>query len=140
MIAHEITAVRSSFRSLAPIADQAAALFYARLFELDPSLRQLFHGDMQTQGRKLFQLIGAALASLDDNVGLAAGLRQVGAVNTTDGMRDEHFATLGAALVWTLEKSLGSQLTPEAKSAWKVASYELATAAKSGAHVGANAA
>jgi hemoglobin-like flavoprotein len=139
MTAHEITAVRNSFRHLAPIADQAAALFYARLFELDPSLRQLFHGDMQTQGRKLFQLIGAALASLDETGEIASGIRQVDAVNADIGVRGEHFATISAALIWTLEKSLGSQFTPEARSAWKIAASQLAAAAKGGAPVGANA-
>ncbi|HLP24683.1 MAG TPA: hemin receptor, partial [Acidobacteriota bacterium] len=58
MSPQEIQLVRSSFAQVVPIADQAAALFYARLFELDPSLRALFHGDMAAQGKKLMQAIG----------------------------------------------------------------------------------
>jgi hemoglobin-like flavoprotein len=36
--------VQSSFAKVAPIADQAADLFYNRLFEIDPSLRPMFPG------------------------------------------------------------------------------------------------
>ena len=40
------TLVQESFATIAPIADDAAALFYRRLFELDPSLEHMFRGDM----------------------------------------------------------------------------------------------
>src|SRR6185436_809482 len=40
----EIKLVKDSFLKITPIAQQAAALFYARLFELDPQLRGMFRG------------------------------------------------------------------------------------------------
>ncbi|RYF62188.1 MAG: hemin receptor, partial [Comamonadaceae bacterium] len=39
MTPHQIELVQSSFAKVVPIADQAAALFYARLFELAPDVR-----------------------------------------------------------------------------------------------------
>jgi hemoglobin-like flavoprotein len=48
------------------IAPQAAALFYANLFELNPTLKTLFRGNMQVQGKKLMQMIGAAVGKLND--------------------------------------------------------------------------
>ena len=57
--------VRDSFAQVVPIAPQAAALFYDRLFVLDPSLKPLFKGDMNDQGRKLMAMIGTAVANLD---------------------------------------------------------------------------
>ena len=45
--------VQESFAAVAPIADEAAVLFYRRLFELDPSLERMFRGDMTEQRRKL---------------------------------------------------------------------------------------
>jgi hypothetical protein len=45
MNAIQIQHVQDSFRLVAPIADEAAALFYSRLFELDPELRELFTAD-----------------------------------------------------------------------------------------------
>lgn len=118
MTPHEIALIQDSFRKLSPMADQVAPLFYARLFELDPSLRQLFHGDMETQGRNLMQAIGSAVASLHEFAAAASSLQQLGARHTGYGVRDEHYATVGSALLWTLQKSLGAEFTPALKSAW----------------------
>jgi hypothetical protein len=57
--------VRDSFAKVVPIAPQAAALFYDRLFMLDPSLKLLFEGDMIEQGRLLMAMIGTAVDNLD---------------------------------------------------------------------------
>lgn len=118
MNAREILLVRSSFQKLAPIAEQAAALFYARLFELDPALRPLFRGDMREQGRKLMQMIALAVGALDRLDTILPAVRQLGARHTDYGVRDEHYATVGAALLWTLEKGLGAEFTPELRDAW----------------------
>jgi hemoglobin-like flavoprotein len=114
----EIALVKESFRNVLPIADQAAALFYARLFELDPSLRHLFRGDMVEQGRKLMTMIGTAVASLDRLDQIVPAVRQLGARHGGYGVREEHYATVGAALLWTLEKGLGAQFTPAVREAW----------------------
>jgi hypothetical protein len=39
MTPEQVTAVQTSFAKVAPIADQAAALFYGRLFETAPETR-----------------------------------------------------------------------------------------------------
>jgi hypothetical protein len=44
--------VQTTFARIAPSADEAAAMFYERLFELDSTLRPLFKGDLREQGRK----------------------------------------------------------------------------------------
>jgi hypothetical protein len=36
------------------------------------------------------------------------------------GVRDEHYDTVGGALLWTLEKGLGEAFTPDVKEAWTV--------------------
>lgn len=118
MTPNEITLVKESFRQVAPISDQAAAIFYARLFELDPSLRPLFRGDMVEQGRKLMAMIAMVVASLDKLDRLVPTVRELGARHVTYGVRDEHYATVGAALLWTLEKGLGPAFTAETRQAW----------------------
>src|SRR5262245_59629297 len=50
MTPKQITIVQSTFEQIRPMAEDAAALFYTRLFTLDGSLRALFKGDMQQQG------------------------------------------------------------------------------------------
>jgi hemoglobin-like flavoprotein len=102
----EINLVHDTFRQIARISDQAAALFYARLFELDPSLRPMFRGDMTEQGRKLMHVLALAVSSLDRIETLLPAVRQLGVKHTGYGVREEHYATVGEALLWTLEKGL----------------------------------
>jgi hemoglobin-like flavoprotein len=114
----EVLLVRDSFRKVVPIADKAAALFYARLFELDPTLRRLFHGDMREQGEKLMAMIAQAVASLDDLDTLLPIVRALGARHAGYGALDHHYTTVGSALLWTLEKGLGAEFTPAVRNAW----------------------
>src|SRR5438067_2250326 len=65
MVPAQVQIVRETFAKVEPISDQAAALFYGRLFELDPSLRPMFRGDMAEQGRKLMQTIAVVVHGLD---------------------------------------------------------------------------
>src|SRR6478752_6574407 len=54
--------VQDSWEQVAPIAETAAELFYSRLFELDPTLRQLFAAtDMKAQGKMLMQMLAVAV-------------------------------------------------------------------------------
>jgi hemoglobin-like flavoprotein len=114
----DIALVKDSFRQVLPIADQAAALFYARLFELDPQLRHLFRGDMVEQGRELMAMIATAVASLERIDTLVPAVRQLGARHAGYGVTEEHYGTVGAALLWTLEKGLGPGFTPAVREAW----------------------
>ena len=118
MTSSEISLVKESFRMIAPSSDQAAALFYARLFELDPELREVFRGDMVEQGRKLMHMIATAVAALDRIDTLLPAVRDLGARHARYGMNEEHYATAGAALMWTLEKGLGADFTPSVRDAW----------------------
>jgi len=110
--------VQDTFDSIAPIADDAAALFYRRLFELDPTLRTMFRGDMAEQRRKLMNMIGAAVRGLDRLEQLVPVVQDLGRKHVGYGVEDRHYDTVGAALLWTLEKGLGSGFTPEVKEAW----------------------
>jgi hemoglobin-like flavoprotein len=113
-----ITHVQSTWKTVEAIAPQAAELFYANLFAADPSLRPLFKGDMAAQGRKLMQMIGAAVGKLDDLDTLVPILRNLGARHAGYGVQDAHYDTVGRALLRTLEQGLGEAFTPEVKDAW----------------------
>ena len=116
--------VQQSFVLVAPIADDAAALFYRRLFELDPSLERMFRGDMTEQRRKLMQMLTAAVKGLDRLEQLVPVVEDLGRRHAGYGVADAHYDTVGAALLWTLEKGLGQAFTPEVQDAW-VAVYGL---------------
>ena len=70
--------VQQTFAKVVPIADQAAALFYGRLFEMDPSLRPLFKTDLVEQGKKLMQMIGVAVKGLDTLDQLVPAVQNLG--------------------------------------------------------------
>ncbi len=110
--------VRQSFAKVAPIAPTAAAMFYQRLFTLDPSLRPLFKGNMEEQGRKLISMIGTAVANLHRLHSIAAALRDLGRRHAGYGVQSSHYDTVATALLWTLEQGLGEDFTPETRQAW----------------------
>ena len=127
------TLVQDSFATIATIADDAAILFYQRLFELDPSLRPLFRGDMAEQRKKLMQMIAAAVKGLDRLEQLVPAVRDLGRRHGGYGVVDRHYETVGEALLWTLEMGLGRGFTPELKEAWAAVYTLLATTMKEAA-------
>ncbi len=125
--------VQGTFASIATIADDAAILFYQRLFELDPSLRPMFRGDMAEQRKKLMQMITAAVKGLDRLEQLVPVVQSMGRRHAGYGVQESHYETVGAALLWTLEAGLGRQFTPEVKEAWAAVYGLLATTMKDAA-------
>ena len=118
MNGEQINLVQESFGKVVPIADTAAALFYGRLFDIDPALEPLFKGDMVEQGRKLMQMIGVAVKSLDRLEQVLPAVRMLGARHAGYGVREKDYDTVGSALIWTLKKGLGDGFTPETEAAW----------------------
>lgn len=118
MTPRQIELVQSSFAQVAPIADQAAALFYHHLFSADPSLKPLFKGDMQAQGQKLMQMIGVAVGKLNELEVLVPVLQRLGERHADYGVEDGHYATVGSALLQTLSQGLGDAFTEEVEEAW----------------------
>jgi uncharacterized protein YjbI with pentapeptide repeats/hemoglobin-like flavoprotein len=111
--------VQSTFVKVALIADKAAELFYARLFEIDPTTKPLFaKTNMREQGSKLMQMIGAAVSGLDNLAALVPHVEALGKRHVAYGVKKEQYETVGAALIWTLEQGLGADFTPEVKAAW----------------------
>ena len=114
----QVQLVQESFAKVLPIADLAAAMFYNRLFETAPGLKQLFKGDMQQQGKRLMSMIAAAVRGLNDLDKLVPVVQQLGVRHHGYGVQDKDYATVGAALLWTLEQGLGVAFTDEVKRAW----------------------
>jgi hemoglobin-like flavoprotein len=126
--------IRQTFDLVAPMADSVAAVFYRRLFELDPSLRALFPPMLVEQGRKLMQMLGAAVGMLDRPQQLTSVLESLGRRHAGYGVRDEHYDTVGEALLWTLERGLGPVFTPEVTAAWAALYGVVATTMKNAAN------
>ena len=123
--------VQGSWEKVKPIADTAAELFYGKLFELDPSVKPMFaNSDMKEQGKKLMTMIGVAVKGLDTLGELVPAVQKLGKSHVGYGVKAEHYDTVGAALLDTLEKGLGEDFTPDTKEAWTITYTTLATVMK----------
>jgi hemoglobin-like flavoprotein len=127
------TLVRESFAKVVPIAHQAAALFYDRLFTLDPSLKPLFTGDLNEQGRKLMAMIGMAVTNLGKLETILPAVQDLGRRHVTYGVPPASYDTVAAALLWTLGQGLGEAFTSQVEAAWTEAYTVLATVMKEAA-------
>lgn len=124
--------VQETWEKVVPIADTAAELFYRRLFEIDPKLKALFKStDMKEQKLKLLQMLGMAVKGLDNLEQLIPAVENLGRRHVGYGVQDSHYDTVGDALLWTLEKGLGEDFTPEVLNAWTQTYITLATVMKS---------
>jgi hemoglobin-like flavoprotein len=125
--------VRDSFAKIEPITPQAAAIFYDRLFLLDPSLKPLFKSDMNEQGRMLMAMIGTVVANLGNLETIIPAVQDLGRRHATYGVQPRHYETVGAALLWTLEQGLGDAFTQPVKAAWTEAYTVLSSVMQKGA-------
>ena len=137
MTPQQIDLVQASWKQVVPVAETAAQMFYGRLFFLDPSLRALFLGDMREQGRKVMAMLSYTVNGLTRLEVLLPAIRALGRRHTTYGVRPEHYFTVGAALLWTLEQGLGAAFTPAVREAWVAAYGVLASTMRDAAEMSA---
>jgi hemoglobin-like flavoprotein len=130
----QIQLVQTTWKKLLPIQNEAARLFYDRLFALDPSAKSLFKsGDLREQGRKLTAMITTAVNGLNRLDTIAPAVGELGRRHAGYGVTDAHYHTVGTALIWTLELGLGDDFTPEVQAAWVDVYTLLADTMKQGA-------
>jgi nitric oxide dioxygenase len=121
MTPDQIKAIQDSFARIAPISEEAAALFYQRLFDLAPSVKPLFRGDMKGQGRKLMATLAVVVNGLRNLEPILPAASALAKRHVTYGVKADHYAPVGEALLWTLERGLGAQWTTELAAAWTAA-------------------
>jgi len=124
MTPEQILLVRSSFAKVEALGDRAAGLFYDRLFMVDPSLRSLFRGEPAAQRVKLMAALRTVVGALDRLDQVLPVVRDLGRRHAHYGVEPEHYATVGAALIWTLGQGLGPDFAVATRRAW-VAAYSL---------------
>ena len=124
MTPDQVRLVQDSFAKVRPIAGTAADLFYGRLFETAPQVRGLFPDAKTEQKRKLMAMRGMAVANLNPPESVVPARQELGRKHVAYGTQAGHYAPVGDALLWTLERGLGPDFTPEVRDAW-VATYAL---------------
>ncbi|MCB2060149.1 MAG: hypothetical protein KDE21_06555 [Novosphingobium sp.] len=118
MTPEQIGLVQQSFAKVAPIAPQAADIFYSRLFEVAPQVRYLFPDDMAEQKRKLMDMLGVAVNGLTRLDAILPAVQQLGRRHKGYGAVPDHYAVVGDTLIYTLDQGLGDGFTDEVRAAW----------------------
>ena len=94
MTLRQIELVQQSFRLIQPIIDDAAILFYERLFEIDSSLRHMFNRPRREQARMLAQTLTVVVKGIDRPAQLRGAVAALGQRHAGYGVRDEHYETV----------------------------------------------
>jgi len=111
--------VKLSLNNLLPASDVAAGLFYSKLFELEPSLRHMFMGDMQGQERKFVNMLSIVIANLDRIEQVTPAIEALGRRHSGYGVEARHYETFGTALLWAVEQTAGPDSLSGTKEAWQ---------------------
>ena len=140
MTPRQMALVQGSWKDVLAVSETTAQLFYLRLFALDPSLQPMFKGEMREQGRKLIAMMSVAVNGLARIETLVPVIEALGRRHAGYGVKDEHYATVAAALLWALEQGLGARFTPDVRDAWSAAYGLLASTMQAAARQEAKAA
>ena len=136
----QINLVQESFAKVAPISEQAAILFYDRLFEVAPAVKVMFPADMKEQRKKLMTTLAVVVNGLSNLESVLPAASALAKRHVNYGAKPEHYPVVGGALLWTLEKGLGEAWTPDVADAWTAAYGTLSSYMISEAYGGTQAA
>ena len=115
----QIKLVQDSFDKVIPIADTAADLFYADLFDTAPEVKPLFeNSDMKAQGKMLMTTLGVVVRGLGNLDMVLPAARDLALRHVDYGVKAQDYAKVGGSLIRTLEKGLGEAFTSETRDAW----------------------
>lgn len=118
MTPRQIQLVQETFTLIVPLADTAAALFYRRMFTLDPSLQGLFHHDMEHQGNLFVAAIAFVVRNVEEPEHFVPAMQELGRRHAGYQVKANHYRTALQALIETLSETLGERFTAEIEDAW----------------------
>ncbi len=121
MTPEQVNLVQQSFAKVAPISEQAAVMFYDRLFEIAPQVKAMFPADLTEQRKKLMATLAVVVNGLGNLGAVLPAASQLAIRHVGYGAKPEHYPVVGGALLWTLEKGLGDAWTPDVAAAWTAA-------------------
>jgi hemoglobin-like flavoprotein len=121
MTPDQVKLVQESFSKVAPISEQAAVIFYDRLFEVAPAVRAMFPDDLTEQRKKLMSVLAVVVNGLGNLQSVLPAASALAKRHVSYGTKPEHYPIVGGALLWTLEKGLGEAWTSDVANAWTAA-------------------
>ena len=129
MNARQINLVKSTWSIVAQLEPEVVgSLFYTRLLETNPELKTIFHTPVAEQSRKLISMISYVINKLDKLESVIDEVKKLAVRHVRYGVKEQHYAKVGAALLWTLEKGLSDMWNEEIEAAW-IACYTILSGA-----------
>ena len=129
MTPKQVALVRSSWYQVSKIdPETVGSMFYNRLFEIAPGLKPMFHRPLPEQSRKLMTILDHIVEKLDALEDIIDNIVKLSQRHSDYGVKPEHFADVGEALLWTLEKNLGRKWNNEVKEAWAMCYISISSA------------
>jgi NAD(P)H-flavin reductase/hemoglobin-like flavoprotein len=114
----DTAALKGSWASVAAAGDDVPLYFYSHLFLSHPEVRAMFPIQMSGQRDKLVAALGAVVSNVDEIDNVVPLLEQLGRDHRRFSVVTEHYSAVGASLLATLKKFLGSSWTPDLADTW----------------------
>ena len=119
MTKEEIILIKRTWKLFREIDPEVVGdTFYSKLFLDNPAIRKMFPKDMNQQYQKIIDMLSTVVARLDHLEDLSGEIAAMGRRHVSYGVKPAQYQKVGEALLWTLEQGLGSDFTPEVKTAW----------------------
>lgn len=102
-----------------------AGLFYSNLFKISPNLRPMFGPDIMGQTQKTMLELSAIVAILDDTDACRSMIEDLALRHVAYGVLQEHYPSVGEALLLTIRQVFGASFAPEYYATWRTAYAEM---------------
>ena len=120
MTAQQVQVVKNSwkiFQDINPVL--VGEVFYGKLFVSYPRLKHMFTSPVETQSKKLVEMLSIIVGRLDRPEEFKEEIRQLAIRHVSYGVKPDHYKAVGESLLWTLEKGLGKDWNEEVQLAWE---------------------
>ncbi len=114
----EIDLVRASYSRVSHDLQRAGDVFYAKLFEIDPSAEALFVADIDKQAGKLMSTLGLVVSQLQNWQAMEPILEDLAMRHLAYGVKAEQYVAVGQALHAMFDELLDREYCPRTRSAW----------------------
>jgi len=87
----------------------------------------MFRSPQEEQARKLADVLTVVVEGLSRPEQILPAVEELGRRHSAYGVRPAHYASVGAALLWTLQSGLGEAFTAEVREEWASAYFLLSS-------------
>ena len=122
----QILLIKKSWHQFLLNAEENEVLFFNRLFEMAPEVKQLFKGNLKELTKKFTSITTFMVSKLHNFEDALKEVKTIIQRNNQYKLSAEYYAFMGDALLCTLENGLAETWNDELKESWATAYFALA--------------